>query len=78
METLLTFEEAGLTMKWVGQEMIDGDVVAGATLDFECCPDKREELVLHLIENGVDEERALEIADEVSLSDLIGFELIQA
>lgn len=73
----LTFDEAGLTLEWVGKEMSAFNLCAGAALDFKCSPDKRWELMEHLEENGISEARSAEIADHVSLDALIRFDLIE-
>jgi hypothetical protein len=77
MNTPLTFEEAGLTLEWVGKKMTENNLFAGAVLEFEGYPDERRELMEHLADNGISEARAVEIGDNVSLDVLIGFDLVE-
>ena len=77
MSKPLSFYEAGLTLKFVGQQMMDDNVFAGAALDFECCPGLRRDLALFLSEEGVEEARAVEISDTVTLKALIGLDLVE-
>lgn len=69
----LTFEEAGIVLMWVGNEMRTHDLIAAATLDFSGgYEEERKNLSGNLMANGIDDARAIEIAEHVKLDDLVG------
>ncbi len=64
----LNCQEAGLLMLWIGQKMLDNGLTAGAAIESGA---ESHELLAHLIEYNIGEERACEIESNLQPHDLI-------